>query len=167
MKVNIKNLNYNKYCKHCKYMKRHGAYTQDLFESKYFEKNGQLSLPETMKKYQVDIPVQTIYNCLKRHHHNYTDKPDFILNGKGELITATEKLISQPSEGERVHEMGLDEFINQGREMVARGEIAITASNYITAIKVKAEIEKSNKDRKLDLLKTMFSGAAPETSNET
>lgn len=60
------------------------------------------------------------------------------------------------------HEVGLDEFIKLGREKLNRGEMPINAATYLQAIKTKADIDKANKDRGVDVFKTMFKGAAPE-----
>lgn len=162
MPINIKNLKYSKRCVHCKYMKKKPGYTYRVFNSKYFNSQGQESLPDVWRSFGVDMHPQTIYNCLKRHFKNYKPAVSMTLNGDiSQKLAATEGLL----EGRiplNSHEVGLEEFISQGREMVRRGEMAITASNYITAIKVKSEIDRTNKDRKLDLLKTMFSGAAPK-----
>lgn len=166
MAINIKELKFQKYCKHCKYMKKYPGYTYRLFNSKYFDKQGMESLPDVMRAFKVPINQQTVYNCLKRHFPSYNNRAAVSVNNKGQTIVdarfaATETVLDTPTGTVKMHEAGLDEFIAEGRNMVKRGEIAITAANYITAIRVKADIEKSNKDRKLDLLKTMFSGAAP------
>jgi hypothetical protein len=166
MAIDIKTLNYNKYCAHCRYLKKYQGYCQELFHSKYFDTQAQLSLPDVLRKYDVKTPVQSVYNCLKRHHAQYA-KPEqravtrLGINIQTEL-QATESLLEQPNGITTNHELGLDEFIDMGRRKVAAGEIAITGQTYLTAIKVKADIEKTNKDRKLDMLKTMFAGAAPE-----
>lgn len=165
--IDIRNITLNKYCSHCNFMKKYKAYCQEVFNSTYFDKTEQLTLPSVMAKYSCTIPRQTVYNCLKRHHAAFLNRPATRVNSKGEVVVdsrfaATETILDTPTGLVKNHELGLDEFINKGRDMVARGEIAITAANYITAIRIKSEIDKSNKDRKLDLLKSMFSGAAPE-----
>jgi K+-transporting ATPase c subunit len=59
------------------------------------------------------------------------------------------------------YELGLDEFIEMGRAKLKIGDMNISAANYISAIKVKADIESRTKDRRLEMLRSMFAGAAP------
>lgn len=56
------------------------------------------------------------------------------------------------------HELGLDEFIRSGRDKLLRGEMTITATNYLQAIKIKSDNEKNTKDRRLEMIKNFFSG---------
>lgn len=134
-------------------MKRNKNFTERLFSSKYFDKTSDESLPQVIRDFQAPLNVQSVYVCLKRHHLQYTTDLKKFEN--------TIQLID-PQAGETEHELGLDEFIKRGREKVNTGEIAINATSYLAAIRIKADIEKSSKDRKLDMLKQMFQGAAPD-----
>lgn len=56
------------------------------------------------------------------------------------------------------HEVALDEFIHEGRNKMARGELSITSQTLLQAIKTKADIEKNTKDRRMDMIKAFFLG---------
>jgi hypothetical protein len=81
-----------------------------------------------------------------------------LVNGVIAKVDATAKIIEA---GKTNADMGLDDFIQAGRDKLARGELVINSQTFLTAIKIKKDDEKSNKDRKVDLLRTMFSGAGP------
>jgi hypothetical protein len=65
------------------------------------------------------------------------------------------------------HEQALDAFIERGKAQLDLGQMNISAANYVQAIKVKADIDMRTKDRKLDMLKSMFAGAAPKQNAES
>jgi len=144
---------FQKYCSICKYMKKNKNFTERVFSSKYFDKTSDESLAQVIRDFNAPLNIQTVYNCIKRHHLQQTTALAKFEN--------TIKLIN-PTAGETEHELGLDEFIHLGREKVSTGEIKINAQTYLGAIKIKAEIEKGNKDTKLELLKQMFQGASPD-----
>jgi hypothetical protein len=137
---------------------------------------GMESMAEVAIAFKVDINLNTLYKCMKNHHAHMKGKPAIRVNQKGEVVIdnnyiTTQDLINSPDGIINNHELGLDEIIHHGRNLLASGQMQVTAQHFISAIKVKADIEKSNKDRKLDLLKSMFTGAAPGSStsqnNET
>jgi hypothetical protein len=60
------------------------------------------------------------------------------------------------------YEIALDEFIALGADRLRHGDMQISASNFVAAIKAKIDHERNTKDRRLDMLKNMFTGAAPK-----
>lgn len=160
MAVVLKDVKYQKYCKHCKYMSKHPAYTQRVLNCSYFNKDNLETLKVVLKLYEPPISVQTTYKCLRDHHRRYKITPAVTIDENGRQIVdsrfaTTTQIIEQSNSTN--HEQGLDDFIQQGRESLARGEMQITASNFLQAIKVKSEIEKSTKDRRMEMIKTFFS----------
>lgn len=79
-----------------------------------------------------------------------------------ELLNNTMAVVETAPTSTLAHEQALDTFIDKGNHMVESGELKITATTYIQAIKAKADIQKSDKDRRYDALKSIFSGAAPK-----
>lgn len=152
--INTKDLEFQKYCKHCKYMKRYKGYTHEVFNSKYFDKQAELTLPQVMIKYNVTISQQTVYSCLKKHFPQFNAKIAPLL---AQTYQNTITLI-EGNENDKPHEQVLDEFISRGRSMIRSGEMIITAPTLIQAINTKANIEKSQKDRKLEMIKAFFAG---------
>lgn len=160
--MNTQNLQYQKYCKHCKYLKTHKLYRHDVFNSKYFIKGAELSVPQCVDKYQVPINIQTVYNCLKKHFPQYNPKVREIL---GDPLDNTVKVI----DGETDHESALDRFILEGDKLVRSGQMEISATNYISAINAKTNIQKNKGDRKMELIKEFFlgDGSGPQIPKKT
>lgn len=69
-------------------------------------------------------------------------------------LKETFQIVESNSDSTTAHEIGLDDFIEQGRDQLARREMPISANTFLTAIRTKADIEAHNKDRKLDVLKS-------------
>lgn len=131
------------------------------------------------------VKDQTLYRHMKRHQIKDIERSETLLKIQGkesavwqrtagnrsikknpkEIIETTEKVI-EGTPGRQAHEIGLDEFIEVGRAKLKIGDMNISAANYVTAIKIKAEIESKTKDRRLEMLRSMFSGAAPKQDNE-
>ena len=161
--INTKDLEFQKYCKHCKYMKRYKGYTHELFNSRYFDKNAELTLPQILVKYNIPISQQTVYSCLKKHFPQFNAKIAPLL---AQTLTNTVNLI-EGSDSSKPHEQVLDEFIQRGRSMIKSGELVVTAPTLIQAINTKANIEKSQKDRKLEMIKAFFAGKESDETNTT
>lgn len=160
--INTQNLTYQKYCKHCKYMKKYRLYRHDIFNSKYFDNEAEMSLPQVMAKYNVPINPQTVYNCLKKHFPQFNPRLNKFSNDE---VTNTVKLI----EGDDLHEQALDKFIQEGDRLVRSGQMEITGTTYIAAINAKTNIQKNKGDRKMQLIKDFFLGdsSGPQIPKET
>jgi hypothetical protein len=80
-----------------------------------------------------------------------------------EVLGNTVSVVEADVESRLPHEIALDEFIAIGRDKLKHNDMAISAANLIAAVKTKADIERTTKDRRLEMLKSMFAGAAPKT----
>lgn len=151
---------YRPRCSVCQYMKKHKEFRLQIMQSSYFNPDSTLSPMELVKAFGAPITRPTLYRHLQKHQglsSLATIKNVEKLKEQG-LITTTIKTIETPSDATEAHEQGLDEFIAQGRSKLARHELPISASTYLQAVKIKADIEKSTKDRRLDAMKAMFAG---------
>lgn len=129
----------------------------------------------------------TLYQHMKRHQKKDIERSERIAEVSGtpsvvwqrtagnrglkkeepkELLENTGKVIEAPVGARQKYEIGLDEFIEAGRDRLKHNEMTISAANYISAIKVKAEIERTTKDRRLEMLRSMFTGAAPKKEED-
>lgn len=63
------------------------------------------------------------------------------------------------------HEVTLDEFIREGRALLLRNELSITATTLLQAIKIRADVDKTTKDRRLDMIKNFFAGGNKNSEN--
>jgi hypothetical protein len=145
-------------------MQKKPAYTQRIFNSHYFDKQQVETIPQIFDLFKPPMNVQTAYNCLKKHHATKALTPAVKVDDKGNLIvdqrfSTTTEIIE--GTGVANHELGLDDFIRDGRAALRRGEMQITATNFLQAIKIKSDIEKSTKDRRMEMIKSFFA-----TNNE-
>jgi hypothetical protein len=173
---------YSPTCQVCQYMRRNKDYTVAILLSSYFNPKGQESLPEVNKRFGLPFTLITLYKHAQRHMKTNTarwmklngledkknwqqalEKTKFIKEEELEALQNTIEYVEDAKSILQPHEYSLDKFIKKGSDMVESGEMKITATTYIQAIKAKSDIEKSNKDRKMDALKTLFTGAAPKT----
>lgn len=173
-------------CSVCQYMKKHKEYRAACLRSTYFDPKGTESLLQVNEKWGYPVKQQTLYRHMQRHQVRDLQNAEAInkLNGvespvwqrkanagprnkvDAVALTNTQEVIEAPVITGQEHELGLDEFIQKGREKIATGQMSFTAANYITAIKVKSDIEKNTKDRRLEMLRSMFQGAAPKGQDE-
>lgn len=146
-------------CTICQYMKRHQDFRLAILNSTYFNEEGIESPNQVMKRYGVDFKIRTMYSHFQRHMYRE-------IYSKTELAKQPVMIQGVPSdiiadEGGTPAEIGLEQFIKLGTAKLNRGELPINASNYLQAIKIQTDKEIKTKDRKADLFKTMFKGAAP------
>lgn len=141
-------------CSVCRYMNYHGDFRLAVLNSNMFNRKNPETLPQVMYRYNVSaFKLATLRQHIRRHMQVELAKDDPVIISGIPIDVVGQDL--------KPHEIGLDHFIKLGTEKLKRGEMPITASNYLQAIKTKAEIEKSTKDRKADIFKAMFTGAAP------
>ena len=146
-------------------MKKNPTFRLRVMQSKYFDPGGHESLARVVHDFGDPFSMTAIYLHMSRHQ-------------EGDLMTARKRFkeIEHPQQGivnalaavegdvvsTGVHELGLDEFIREGRQKLLRKEMTISATNYLAAIKIKADIQKGDKDRKLDAIKSFFAGGKSE-----
>lgn len=155
---------YWKNCSVCQFMKKNKEFRYRCMKSTYFDPDGHETLSEINASFGSPFKVTAIYQHMKRHQFK-----DLILAPKGGLIDTVEstlEMLDAPIESKANHEIGLDDFIQEARNKLARGELQISATTFLQAIKIKMENEKGNKDRKFEALKTLFAGAAPKKDTD-
>jgi hypothetical protein len=134
-------------------------------QSRYFQPDGQETLKEVVHNFGDPLKISTIYMHMARH------QPADLMRAK-KRFTEPRREIEAPLPDEAkvldtidssvlsqgYHERALDDFISQGREKLLKGELSITATTLLAAIKIRSEIDKSTKDRRLDMIKSFFAG---------
>lgn len=181
-------------CMVCQYMKKHKDYRAACMRSTYFYPTGSESLKEVNERYGDPFKLPTLYRHMTRHQKKDIEIAENMVSVTGEpskvwqrhtgqtahkrveesrqlaktedILGTTVAVVEADVLPRQAYEIGLDEFIALGRDRLKHGDMAISASNYIAAIKTKAEIERTTKDRRLEMLKNMFVGAAPKEVND-
>jgi len=127
-------------------------------QSTYFNKEGHETVMDINSAFGSPFKRVTLYSHLQRHQKNDMIKAIT----PAEVITGIEAHSRSTTE----HELGLDEFIHEGRNKLIRGELNITSQTFLAAIKTKADIEKNTKDRRMEMVKAFFLGDK-DGQNET
>ena len=161
---------YRKNCMPCQLMKKDPTFRLRVMQSRYFNPKGRESLASVVHDYGDPFALATIYAHMSRHQESdlqkarrrYAEVPH---------PHSTPLVVSSAVEGEVVsqsqHELGLDEFIREGREKLLRKEMSITATTYLQAIKIRTDIDKTTKDRRMEMIKNFFAGANSEKKEIT
>lgn len=138
-------------------------------QSTYFNPNGHESAMAVVHAFGDPFLTTTFYAHMQRHQakdvidaeRRFSVEEATKLREQG--ITPNATALVKGVEGEvgstGQHESGLDEFIAEGRAKLLRREMSITATTYLQAIKIKADIERTTKDRRLDMVKTLMGAA--------
>lgn len=185
--MKAKNRKYWPNCSVCQYMKKNQDFRNACLRSTYFDPNGRESLLAVYNRWTPPFKQPTLYKHMERHQKKDIERGEALAKLKGtesavwqrtagnrglkkddkEILDNTTQIIEAPVTMQQKHEIGLDEFIEMGRAKLKIGDMNISAANYISAIKVKAEIERTTKDRRLETLRAMFAGAAPKKNDES
>jgi hypothetical protein len=172
---------WRKNCQVCQRMKKDRDFRDACLASTYFNPDGKETLMAVNNKYGHPFKMPTLYRHMTVHQAEDIRMSEKLAEIRGIQtpnwqrrttrgqdkqidVQAVENTVALV-EGKNVKpsfEQALDEFIEVGRAKMSARDIPISAANYIAAIKVKADIEMRTKDRRLDLLKGMFQGAAPK-----
>jgi hypothetical protein len=157
-------------CGTCNFMRLHPDFRLRMMQSTYFNPSGTESLLKVLHDFGDVLKPPSVYMHIRRHQQKdlIRAREQFLHranDGKNVFIRQDARVPGTPDEaieGEVVatgqHEAGLDEFIAEGRRKLLGGKMTITATNYLAAIKIRTEIDKSTKDRRLDMIKSFFGG---------
>lgn len=171
-------------------MKKNKDYRAACMRSTYFYPTGQESLKQVNERYGDPFKLPTLYRHMSRHQKKDIEIAESMVSITGEPSKVWQrhtgqtahKRVAESKELQKVediiqntvdvveadviprqrYEVALDEFIALGADRLKHGDMQISAANFISAIKVKVEHERNTKDRRLEMLKNMFVGAAPK-----
>lgn len=152
-------------------MKKNPAFRLRIMKSTYFKPDGEESLAYVVHDFGDPFSLQTTYAHMWRHQAEDLKAvgrmPKMVTKGKGSISLPK---VASAVEGEVVtrapHETALDAFIKQGEEKLERREMSITATNFLQAIKTRSEIDKTTKDRRMEMIKQFFAAGDKNDSRE-
>ncbi len=164
---------YSKNCSVCMYMQKNPEFRQRVMISRYFNPDGTEALAEVVHAFGDPVKLPSVYMHMQRH------QPADLLRAKRRFTEARREIEAPlPEEAEVLktvdssvlaqgdHERGLDDFIQQGRDLLVKKDMKISATTFLAAIKIRSEIDKSTKDRRLDMIKSFFAGGRQEGTGE-
>lgn len=149
-------------CGVCRYMRSHPDFKLAIMNSKYFNTLGTEEAMTVVRRYGAPFTSKRMYTHFRMHQRRERQ----LMIGKpatvdGVIINWDDK----PEEG--FHRLALDDFIRAGERKMKAGEMPVNAQTFLSAIKIKLDDESRGKDRKADIFKTMFKGAAPSGSGQS
>lgn len=150
-------------------MRKNPPFRLRCMQSKYFNPAGHESLAAVVHDFGDPFPLATMYMHMWRHqesdiqrarkkfkeieHPHSSSKPTPVDVVEGDVVSKAE------------HEKTLDEFIFEGRQKLLRRELPITATTLLAAIKIRSDIDKTTKDRRLDMIKSFFAGGGKQVED--
>jgi hypothetical protein len=165
-------------------MKKDKPFRDACMASTYFNPSGVETLLDVNNRYGQPFKLPTLYRHMTKHQAADIQISEKLLEVRGvkspnwqrattrarsnkpaevapiETLENTVAVVGDSTKSEA--EIKVDEFLAIAEEKLKLGHIPISATNYTAALKIKADIEMRKKDRKLDMLKSMFAGAAPK-----
>lgn len=152
-------------------MKKSKDFRMRINASKYFNPHGTEAVMDVVRAHGSLFPKDQVYRHLRTHQsEGKAVVPTQVIDGKlvvdSRFKGTLEVVEGIPDNSTSNHELGLDDFIKKGRQQLAAGQLQITAGTFLNAIKIKADIEKGTKDRRMEALKAMFAGAAPKKQDD-
>ncbi len=119
-------------------------------KSKYFVPENRETILDVLKAEDCPISSANVYAHLQRHQNR-----DLI---KAPIVPPIMDVLEGDREATTAYEKGLDDFIQEGRNKLARGEMEVSPTNFLQAIKVKGDLQKGMKDRRMEMIKNFFTG---------
>lgn len=164
---------YSMNCSICMFMQKNPDFRRRVMASRYFRPEGTESLAAVVHDYGDPVKLPLVYMHMQRH------QPADLLRAKRRFTEARREIEAPlPAEAEVLksvdssvltqgdHERGLDDFIQQGRDLLVQQKMKISATTFLAAVKIRAEIDKSTKDRRLDMIKAFFTGGGKRDQAE-
>lgn len=143
---------YNNKCASCKFLKFQTKRKQMILQHAAMF-NGDMPLKAVWHRFGIVPSYESFAHHCKNHIKKIERHP--IVTGVSEN-TPLKALTSDLSDVLiKPHEQVLDEFIDQFAQGVKQRQFKLTVKDGLTALKLKADIVKGDKDRKKDILKMM------------
>lgn len=151
-------------CTICQYLKHNPEIKKRVLATSYFSPAGTESLLVVFREAGVEFPASSIYSHAQRHEQNALARArrQYL---KSEASTAI-VLPAVTKHSDSDYQGSLNEFIAAGRIKLANNDLRITASTYLTAIRIKADTNNADAERKIEMLKTIFAGASPHSKDD-
>jgi hypothetical protein len=168
-KKGSRTINGPRLCQTCVFEKSHDGFRQALLQCNYFNVNSLDSIIDVMWKFQCPLKVINVQRHCKNHLRPMVEKS--VTAKVAQALTLGKTMATEVLQGTVVestgnlHEEVLDATIKKYYTELKADHIKITADIGLKAIKIKSDIEKANKDRKLDALKA-FSGMSGGNPNK-
>ena len=132
-------------------------------QSRYFVPGAKESLTRVVHDFGDPFSLPSIYTHMRRHQISDLQKARERFREIEHPHTGLAIKAAGAVEGDVVsksnHEIALDELIVEGREKLLRKELPITATTFLTAIKIRSDIDKNTKDRRMEMVKSFFTGS--------
>lgn len=139
-------------CQTCKYSQQNPSFHRDLIHCKYFDANALDDVVDVMRKHRCPLKVVNVYkhclNHLKKH----------------QITIPLPPVVTQLTDDSKsYHENVALDTVKKYHKLLKDDKIKLTAKDGLSAIKLLADIDKSNKDRKVDLVKLFANRGMNET----
>lgn len=161
--VAIKRPKFEVRCGVCQFMRRNRKFKERIMLTKYFDPNAIESVDDVLKSFGYPVSRGSVYVHLRKHQGieraEVREENSIAPSGVIKSVLLGEMIETNATDP---HERLLDRLIYEGDALLDEGKLTLTTNQVLTAIKTKAEIQSKNKDRKVDALKTLFKGAAPD-----
>lgn len=162
---------YKKNCSVCQVSRNNPRLRVRIRYAAFKRVNGDETLADIAKEYSLNLAP--MYNHAKKH---ITDNSD-VQQARREVMTAKKVEIVR-SEAQKELElsldsdtvdglesrpaevMSLDDYLAQAADLIKKGELKITASTYLAAVKIRTEWASKQQGNKLEFLKTMAAFAS-------
>lgn len=171
-------IKYSKRCKTCQFMKKDKKFRERIYKSTYFFPDSHENIVDILDDYGGPLSVSMVYRHLKDHKFAQLlpDRKKAISEKRIQNETkdqATElakaviggEMIEKTLLDKQQHIQALDTYISQFRDEVLKGKVKITAANGLAAIKIRADIEKGQKDRTKDIIASLIMAGAPKNGS--
>ena len=167
-------IKYSKRCATCQFMRKNPKFRFRVYNSSKYVIGSHESIIDIFEDVRPPVSLQMLYSHLKNHKfaEMSPDKrrklADRRLANEG-LIASPQSIVKQALENEVAdyqqkpfHLQTLDTAISEFNIGIREGKIKLNAATGLTAIKLRIDYERSQKDRSTDLIKTLAGLAAPK-----
>lgn len=138
-------------CAVCQFMKKNRDFRMRVMQSTYFNPDGTESLSAVSRAFGDPFPGSSLRTHMVRHQKRDIIRAEAKINP---IETTNPVGVMLDATGDHIG--SLKNFIREGDAKLQKGEMSITATTYLQAIKIMADVEKGNKDRKFDAMKFMM-----------
>lgn len=162
---------YKRNCNSCQLSKADARVRKRIRHAAFKREDGDETLADIAV--EVGIPTSAMYNHARKHISDVASnfaatteikvakkKEEFKGKVQKEMELALEGTVLDSIEARPAEIVALDDYIAQAKALIDKGQLKITATNFLAATKIRTDYRNKQDNTKLDYMKTIYALAS-------
>lgn len=162
---------YKSTCKLCKLSKSTPGLKKRIYHAKFNWQDGDETLMDIYRSFEGVFTKMGMYNHCNKHIDERRASESVLEVQTAKKVEKVRAAVNKELEvgferGEMTitdeYELGLNDYIGQGLDILRKGNMKITEKGFLTAIKIKSDIQAKKRGQDIEIMKSIYSFSSGE-----